>query len=339
MGAYPFDFTPYHDGEVIISEAMVKPVATFSYAQEYLELYNPTDQPVWLYNWGISGTSFGGASYFEYMNNPDLYILPGDYFVIGRNVDIESNGGYTSDYVYSEEQVGFGNGSDIIQIYDYNENLNTSFAYNSSDFTIVTGRSMEMIHLDSDNLYSPDNWSISVYNYGTDGLYGTPGGDNSTLDNLPVADAGGPYIVTDSDDDLVEDVNLDFSDSEGSIDNIVDYFISINDMIEGGVVFEGYSGSTIATVNLPVGHYNLTLTVTDESGLSDSDQTTIAVNNRIPNLVINEIMITTTAAGIPGEYTEYICILIRNACCCITGAASNLVTVVFTGPSIPSKGL
>ena len=93
---------------------MVKPQAGFSYTQEYLELHNPTDQPIWLYNWNISGSTVGGGSYYEYINDPDAHILPGDYFVIGRSDDIDENGGYEPDYIYSTDQVGFGNGNDVI---------------------------------------------------------------------------------------------------------------------------------------------------------------------------------------------------------------------------------
>jgi hypothetical protein len=97
MGVYPFDFTPYHDGEVIISEAMVNP-NSFSPDKEYVELYNPTDSVIWLYNWDIGGYSFSG-DYFHNISDPDMYILPGDYFVFEA-----SNLHCSQDYRFAQSQ-------------------------------------------------------------------------------------------------------------------------------------------------------------------------------------------------------------------------------------------
>ena len=67
MGAYPFDFTPYHDGEVIISEAMVNPEGGFfSYLKvnrhvrpwlrcvfEYREILGADGNPPFRMPWGV----------------------------------------------------------------------------------------------------------------------------------------------------------------------------------------------------------------------------------------------------------------------------------------------
>ena len=89
----------------------------------------------------------------------------------------------------------------------------------------------------------------------------------------PVANAGPNQSVTDSDNNGAETVTLDGSAStdDGSIVSYV--------WTEGGSQIA--TGAT-PVVSLPVGTNTLTLTVTDNDGLTDSDQVTIIVNPFVP---------------------------------------------------------
>ena len=89
----------------------------------------------------------------------------------------------------------------------------------------------------------------------------------------PVANAGPDQSVNDSDNNGTESVTLDGSAStdDGSIVSYV--------WTEGGSQIA--TGAT-PVVSLPVGTNTLTLTVTDNDGLTDSDQVTITVNPFVP---------------------------------------------------------
>ena len=48
------------------------------------------------------------------------------------------------------------------------------------------------------DIYDPENWGPAAYYYGADGLIGSPGSENSAIDNVPDANAGGPYTFIDN---------------------------------------------------------------------------------------------------------------------------------------------
>ncbi len=111
-----------------------------------------------------------------------------------------------------------------------------------------------------------NNFSISHYGSGYDGaaivLVPEP--------MPPIADAGFDQIVTDSDNNGTEQVTLDGSGSSDSYGTIVSYVWtdSLGDTIPDGVN---------PTASLSVGVHTITLTVTDDEGLTDTDTVTIIV--------------------------------------------------------------
>ena len=93
---------------------------------------------------------------------------------------------------------------------------------------------------------------------------------NEPANEAPVADAGPDQTVTDSDNSGSESVTLDGTGSTDA-DGTVDSYSWSED------------GTEIATgaqppVNLSVGTHDITLTVTDNDGASDTDSVTIVVN-------------------------------------------------------------
>ena len=92
---------------------------------------------------------------------------------------------------------------------------------------------------------------------------------------LPIADAGEDQTVTDADDNGNEQVSLDgsgSSDSDGTIVSWV-WIDNLGDMIPNGVM---------TTPTLSVGIHTITLIVTDNDGLTDSDTVTITV---VPSII------------------------------------------------------
>ena len=108
--------------------------------------------------------------------------------------------------------------------------------------------------------------------FGLDDIYWSGGG----IPNVPFANAGPDQIVEDIDEDGSELVTLDGSDSFDP-DGTIDLFSWTSD---GTEIATGEN----PTVELSLGEYLITLTVTDDSGNSSSDQVQITVlDNYLPS--------------------------------------------------------
>lgn len=97
----------------------------------------------------------------------------------------------------------------------------------------------------------------------------------TALNQPPTADAGPDQTVTDTDDSGSEDVTLDGSgstDADGTIE-------SWSWTVEGTEI----ATTEMATVTFDVGTYNVTLTVTDNDGATDSDNVMITVEAPVGN--------------------------------------------------------
>ena len=91
----------------------------------------------------------------------------------------------------------------------------------------------------------------------------------------PVADAGPDQTLSDADDNKVEEVTLNGSDSYDPDGSIVAYEWREGDTVLGT--------AEVITYNFTVGTYDVTLTVTDDDNLTDSDESIITVEaNKAP---------------------------------------------------------
>ncbi len=109
-----------------------------------------------------------------------------------------------------------------------------------------------------------NNWSIEIC---------TGAG---AVNEAPTASAGSDQTVADTDNNGVQQVNLDGSASTDSDGTIVSY----NWSADSGVVIP--DGAT-PTVDFPVGVHTVTLVVTDDDGATGSDTTTINVEMPVNN--------------------------------------------------------
>jgi len=169
-------------GNVLITEMMANPAAVSDSNGEWFEIFNTTSNPIDLNGLHIRDN---GSNQHTINTAMPLWIPPRDYFVLGRNGDSSSNGGYTADYVYSDFTLG--NSSDAI-ILEFNGSLIDSLIYNSSMFG-TPGNSIEIIS--GGYALTPANLS-----YGA-GDIGTPGsaGSYTPVAEVPIPAAGWLFIT------------------------------------------------------------------------------------------------------------------------------------------------
>jgi hypothetical protein len=115
---------------------------------------------------------------------------------------------------------------------------------------------------------------------------------------MPVADADGPYEVTDSDNSGKEDVTLDGSgstDRDGSIDS-----------------YDWYGGSRwlgdgeMLTVPFDVGEYDVELMVTDNDGNTDKDLTRVTVKEGVGGVFDSQLNIVSANVPVAAARKEYL---------------------------------
>lgn len=148
--------------DLYISEVMANPGAVADTAGEWFELYNPTTEAISLT--GITVSDDGSNSF----TIGTASITSGQYFVLARNGDTASNGGFTADYVYSN--FSLNNSTDQI-VLSFNATELLRLDYASAGFA-AAGRSMELTGLPMTDA----NYSLtdSLLSYGL-GDIGTPG--------------------------------------------------------------------------------------------------------------------------------------------------------------------
>ena len=163
-----FDDLVFTDRGVVITEIMANPASVSDSYGEWFEITNTTDTTILLDGWSIKDN--GSDMHLIQIENQDVAIDPGQFFVFARNGTISSNGGVVSDYVYS----GFSlsNTEDEIILMDSGGAVVDEVQY-ESEWNFPSGISKEIHDVDSDNNLV-ENWFVSTIPYGS-GDYGTPG--------------------------------------------------------------------------------------------------------------------------------------------------------------------
>jgi hypothetical protein len=116
--------------DLLITEVMANPSEVSDSKGEWFELFNPMTESVDLNQIYIKDD---GSNIHQIDHGGPLLILPNQYFVLGRNVNSSTNGGFTADYVYSSftlvntgDEIVFSNdadGRDELLRLDYNSNF------------------------------------------------------------------------------------------------------------------------------------------------------------------------------------------------------------------------
>ena len=163
-----FDDLVFIDRGVVITEIMANPASVSDSYGEWFEITNTTDTTISLNGWTMKDSD--SDMHYIQIDNQDVTIDPGQFFVFARNGNLSSNGGVVSDYVYS----GFSlsNTEDEIILMDSGGAVVDEVQYDS-EWNFPSGISMEIHDVDSDNSLV-ENWVVSTISYGS-GDYGTPG--------------------------------------------------------------------------------------------------------------------------------------------------------------------
>ena len=150
--------------DLFITEVMTNPLQVSDGNGEWFELFNPTAEVIDLEGLTLSDD---GSNSHTISTGEALFVNPGQYFVMARNGNSTSNGGFAADYVYSGFTLG-NSGDQIVLSDNLTELLRLDY---SADFD-TAGISMELIA----NVMTETNYALTdaSFIYGLSDI-GTPG--------------------------------------------------------------------------------------------------------------------------------------------------------------------
>ena len=185
---------------LVINEVMQNPSAVSDINGEWFELTNTGSAVINLNGLILKDNN---SDYHTVVSDGGVLINPGEFVVLGREGDIDLNGGVELNYVYNN--FNLGNTWDQIIIQHPTGLIIDEISYdNGETFPDPTGASMILVDPLADNEQG-ENWVSSTQSYG-DGDFGSPGSsnfsDNEFMVNVTVNDGwnliGLPVMVADS---------------------------------------------------------------------------------------------------------------------------------------------
>jgi hypothetical protein len=185
---------------LVINEVMQNPSAVSDINGEWFELTNTGSAVINLNGLILKDNN---SDYHTVVSDGGVLINPGEFVVLGREGDIDLNGGVELNYVYNN--FNLGNTWDQIIIQHPTGLIIDEISYdNGETFPDPTGASMILVDPLADNEQG-ENWVSSTQSYG-DGDFGSPDSsnfsDNEFMVNVTVNDGwnliGLPVMVADS---------------------------------------------------------------------------------------------------------------------------------------------
>ena len=159
--------------EIVFNEFMPDPVASTTESDgEWIELYNRSDSYVNLGGWEIENEDGERIVLQTYL------LPPGGYYVIGACSDIQKNGGYEPDCIWSNFSI---DNSGEFSLYDNSKTLVDEVTYTEGEWSITSGCSCERINPGWVSSL-PSTWDFCTSVYGNGDL-GSPGEINSVYEN------------------------------------------------------------------------------------------------------------------------------------------------------------
>jgi endonuclease/exonuclease/phosphatase family metal-dependent hydrolase len=174
---------------LVINEVMQNPSAVPDIYGEWFELTNIGNTVI-----NINGLVLkdNNGDYHSVVSDGGVLILPGEFLVLGREGDVNLNGGVELNYVYNN--FNLGNTWDQIIIQHPTGLIIDEISYdNGETFPDPTGASMMLVGPPENNELG-ENWASSSQSYG-DGDFGTPGSSNFSDDGLMVTVSDGWNLI------------------------------------------------------------------------------------------------------------------------------------------------
>jgi phosphatidylserine/phosphatidylglycerophosphate/cardiolipin synthase-like enzyme len=157
---------------LVINEILYDPAKSSDEQGEWVELFNPGDEPVDIAGWALrdQGTN-------SHLVTGSVIVPAGGFAVLARSGDAKVNGGVAADYVYGDD-FKLANDGDAVVLQDPNGAVVDSVSYGvTAPWPLATaGVSIELSTPSADNTKGA-SWQLAVLPFGAGDL-GTPGKPN-----------------------------------------------------------------------------------------------------------------------------------------------------------------
>ncbi len=179
--------------DIIINEIMQNPSSVSDENGEWFEIYNNSNEEI-----DLNGFIIKDNDTDSHLITEQTLIGPHSFAILGRNSDINTNGGVLLDYEYSELNLANG-GDEIILIDPYGNTIDIVEYDGGPLFPDPNGSTMALLNLNLDNS-DGGNWvEYDSLVYGN-GDYGTPGEHNFAWDTEWIFTLSEPTIEVYGDD-------------------------------------------------------------------------------------------------------------------------------------------
>lgn len=271
--------------DIVINEVAWMGTAASTY-DEWIELYNTTDQDIDLTGWTLEAADGTPSITFPTPQGCSNLIIPAKGFFLLERTNNDTISDIPADCIYTG---ALGNGGEALFLKDSAGNVIDTAngnggawpaGINPTDDPVNWGTMERIDPLEPD---SDANWTTNdgIHRNGLDAngnpINGTPKNRNSATNIPPTADANGPYSCT-----RLQSVTINGSGSTDPDGNIVSWEWDIDGHSASGEIVD-FDCSGLAP-----GDYTVILTVTDNDGASSDppDTTTLTVTNIPPTVTL-----------------------------------------------------
>jgi len=189
-------------GDLLITEIMSNPAEVSDANGEWFEVYNTTDETLYLDGLIISSTTESGtAESHTIVSDDPIAVEAGAHAVLGRNDEDSANGGV--DVMYAYESVVLGNGSDYVEVSTSDGDSIVTVTWD--DGVLMPDASGATMSLDPDHTdeTDPSWWCAAATQWDTGSDYGTPGEANESCETIDIDGDG--YTPAEGDCDNTDD--------------------------------------------------------------------------------------------------------------------------------------
>lgn len=158
---------------IVVNEFMANPKAAEDSTGEWIELFNPSLNEVYLNGWTLKDDD---VDFFKFVSASPIVVPPGGYFLLARSDIPWNNGGLVPDFVYYNFTLS--NGADEIVLLDSQGNEVDRVEYGPETLPAPEGASLELASPYMDNL-DPASWRPAFKPYAPGSDKGTPAAANT----------------------------------------------------------------------------------------------------------------------------------------------------------------